>query len=387
MSSDTTQATSVNNNQTRQERNLGIDLLRMVSMYMVCMLHTLSHGGILEATENQTPKFCIAWLFEAAAFCASNCFALISGYVGVKATFKYGNLLRLWLQAFFYSASIAIIFKIAMPGSVGLKEFVTSFFPISGGFYWYFSAYALMFFTMPLMNAILNKLDMKLAKTFIHTFFVIFSLFSLIPLLRAFAAHIFEGYSALWLGYLYFIGGFIRTYGISELLTLESPLPCTQGIIEKINALSRNLFSTQRKTFLVYLFCIGISFLVRTVGDMTLTRFIGSDPFCLKWVTYISPTILFGGLALLILFARANVSRLSGLIQLASPLAFSIYLIHCQPQIWNLKFAGAFKFVAELPLPVMPLAIIFIPLAIYLVCSVVDYLRLKLFKALRIVPR
>ena len=31
----------------KYERNYGIDLLRLVLMYMVCMLHTLGQGGIL----------------------------------------------------------------------------------------------------------------------------------------------------------------------------------------------------------------------------------------------------------------------------------------------------------------------------------------------------
>ena len=33
-----------------KERNYGIDLLRVVLMYMVCMLHTLGRGGILGAS-------------------------------------------------------------------------------------------------------------------------------------------------------------------------------------------------------------------------------------------------------------------------------------------------------------------------------------------------
>lgn len=32
-----------------KERNYGIDLLRLVLMYMVCILHTLGQGGVLNA--------------------------------------------------------------------------------------------------------------------------------------------------------------------------------------------------------------------------------------------------------------------------------------------------------------------------------------------------
>lgn len=82
-------------------RNYGIDLLRMLSMYMVCTLHTLGQGGILEATSEHSSQYCLAWLLEIAAYCAVDCFALISGYVGATARFRPINLLRLWLQAAF----------------------------------------------------------------------------------------------------------------------------------------------------------------------------------------------------------------------------------------------------------------------------------------------
>ena len=32
-----------------KERNYGIDFLRLVFMYMVCILHTLGQGGVLNA--------------------------------------------------------------------------------------------------------------------------------------------------------------------------------------------------------------------------------------------------------------------------------------------------------------------------------------------------
>ena len=39
-----------NQNITGSGRNHGIDLLRLALMFMVCMLHTLGQGGILNAS-------------------------------------------------------------------------------------------------------------------------------------------------------------------------------------------------------------------------------------------------------------------------------------------------------------------------------------------------
>ena len=85
----------------KKERNYGIDLLRIVSMIMVVLLHVLGAGGLLEATFGINNK--IVWLLEVFAFCAVNCYALISGYVGVNSKFKLSNILILWLQVFIYN--------------------------------------------------------------------------------------------------------------------------------------------------------------------------------------------------------------------------------------------------------------------------------------------
>lgn len=70
-------------------RNYGIDLLRMLSMFMVSVLHVLGQGSVLSASGKIPLNYAFAWFLEISAYCAVNCYALISGYVGVKSRFKY----------------------------------------------------------------------------------------------------------------------------------------------------------------------------------------------------------------------------------------------------------------------------------------------------------
>ena len=65
-----------------EERNYGIDLLRIVSMMMVVLLHVLGQGGILDGSDPLTVKSETAWLLEIGAYSAVNIYAMISGYVG-----------------------------------------------------------------------------------------------------------------------------------------------------------------------------------------------------------------------------------------------------------------------------------------------------------------
>ncbi len=74
-------------------RNYGIDFLRMISMIMIVMLHTLGHGGILRSVSFLSVHYQIAWLLEVIAFGAVNTYAMISGFVSVDSHFKISNIL------------------------------------------------------------------------------------------------------------------------------------------------------------------------------------------------------------------------------------------------------------------------------------------------------
>ena len=64
-----------------EQRNRGIDLLRMTAMWMVVILHILNKGGVLAAAAPLFAGQGTARLLETAAYCAVNCYGLISAYV------------------------------------------------------------------------------------------------------------------------------------------------------------------------------------------------------------------------------------------------------------------------------------------------------------------
>ena len=87
-------------------RNYGLDLLRMVAMLMVVVLHILGKGGVLSACEPLSGQYELLWLLEIAAYCACNCYALISGYVIVDSKFRYSSIIALWLRIAFYTVGM-----------------------------------------------------------------------------------------------------------------------------------------------------------------------------------------------------------------------------------------------------------------------------------------
>lgn len=128
-------------------RNYGIDFLRMISMIMIVMLHTLGHGGILRSVSFLSVHYQIAWLLEVIAFGAVNTYAMISGFVSVDSHFKISNILILWLQVLFYGILINTVFFFLLPESRNTSGWIQALFPVTRKEYWYFTAYAGVFFS------------------------------------------------------------------------------------------------------------------------------------------------------------------------------------------------------------------------------------------------
>lgn len=146
-------------------RNYGIDFLRMISMIMIVMLHTLGHGGILRSVSFLSVHYQIAWLLEVIAFGAVNTYAMISGFVSVDSHFKISNILILWLQVLFYGILINTVFFFLLPESRNTSGWIQALFPVTRKEYWYFTAYAGVFFLSPFINQMFRNLSEKQIKT------------------------------------------------------------------------------------------------------------------------------------------------------------------------------------------------------------------------------
>lgn len=195
-------------NMSVSKRNYGIDLLRIVSMYMICMLHVLGNGGILASTSSGTLKFHIVWFLESCCFCAVNCYALISGYVGIDAKFKITNILKLWLQVVSLMMGTVFIFALLYPSLITKDIILRSIFPISNQEMWYFNAYFGMFFFIPFMNKLVHGLTEKMK---LYLIGLIALLFSIVPfVIGKDIFNIDGGYHFVWIMGLYLIGASLK---------------------------------------------------------------------------------------------------------------------------------------------------------------------------------
>ena len=341
-----------------KRREIGPELMRVVATVMVITLHILGRGGIIYNADRTGLLYWVAWFLEIAAYGAVNCFALISGYVMFRRPVKVSNLVSLWLQACFYSVLITGLFYLFRPGMVGLKDLVLSAFPVFTWQYWYVSAYFALFFLMPFLNLIVDRAPKQtLHKLFLALGLGVGIIDCILPGEPFFIA---DGYSTVWLAVMYLVGAYIKKYTIAERI---SPKKCM--------AVAVGLF------LLTLLSKFAISFLT----ELILGKAKGDNMF----MRYSSLPVAVSAVCLFLCCLRAKVGKIgTKIVNLLAPTALGVYLIHVHPCIYNGILAESFAFLIDWPVVLMVLAVAAAMIGIFLVCAVVEWARMGLFRVLRV---
>ena len=94
------------------QRQVNIELLRVIAMFMVVVLHCNAFGENMRNTEPLTLNWLGIWFLEKISIVAVNCYVLISGYFLITSEFKYRKLFSIWFQVLFYSICIYFVMGI-----------------------------------------------------------------------------------------------------------------------------------------------------------------------------------------------------------------------------------------------------------------------------------
>lgn len=342
------------NIQTTGGRNYGIDLLRIVTMTMVVVLH-ISSQAIVPNVPRYSCAYSIAMALESLTYCAVNVFAMITGYVCLGKKLRLSRLSSIWIQAVFYFFVIYIIAG-AVTGSSGIADAFARIYPVKMNNYWYLDAYIVLFFTMPLLNAIVENVNKKT-----HLLSMIFIAViaqagpTLCPVVWPFQG----GYVAAWLVALYLFGAYYRKYGLSGL----------------------------RKSVLLLIFLAAAASMF--FSDFAL-RYVSADSAAARLLTgtflrYTSLACVAESVALFNLFAGFRITGKSAvrIISFLSPASFAVYLIHTHPYVFVNCIPG-FSAVLGCRLRFVPFVITGCAAAVYLACAAAEHIRALLFRYLRI---
>ncbi len=330
-------------------RNMGIELLRIVSMLMVVLLHMLM--PILSRTRTGGGVFELTWLLECACYCAVNCYGLISGYVGAGDRVSIGRAAGLWLQVEFYSLGLALV-ELAVNHGVSKDPILWSIFPITSGRYWYMTAYFGLMLLMPLLEAGVRSLsEGKLGALAFGVLILSASVTLYAPysdMNIGTVSGIGAGYNVIWLALLYIVGGFLRR----------------SGFVKRVK---------KRYAAALYLISLTLTWLGVTRGDW-------------RYASYTSPTVLLEGVALTMIFAGLDIKGkiIKRAVGILAPAALGVYLVHINHWLYEALIGRFTLSFPKLGGPVCVLLVILTGGAVYLACTAVELLRLRLFKLLRV---
>lgn len=347
-------------------RNYGIDALRILCMTMVPILHVTRHGGILNVLDPGTPTYLTVWLLEVAAFCAVDCFALISGYVGLNSSHSFGRLLQMICQGSFYCLLAVVFFWFYDPTKVQVEALLAIVLPFVNQ-YWYFTAFVLLYPFMPYVDKFVNSLTIEQLRRLTLTIVVVLSL---VPTLLALPNGVFpadiakfgRGHSVAWIALLYYMGAHMRRE--DELGTWR-------------HGSRRYLVFYMGLVACLWMSRIAITWFNGASGSTVLNAY--------ALVSYTSPLVLGCGAALLLCFRGLHVGpRAAAAIELLAPLCFGVYLLHENPLVREAFIDDRFAWCVNLGPAGCPLTIVATALCIWLVGSLVDYVRRRLFTVCRV---
>ena len=290
------------------ERNLGIDLLRIVSMILIMLLHVLGQGGILKSAEVLSTNYDVAYFLEVLAYPSVAIFGMIMGYVGLNRRHSLSGWVYVFLQVLFYTIITTLIFMFAGPfvvshlGSeagiakasdmlgassgfgtfVGLSEIRKMFTPVMTEQYWYITAYLGLYFFMDGINHVINTMPRAKCRVMLIASVL---LFSVLPVTTSVDAYSLKyGCSIICVFLFYSIGAYVRKYDIGVSLS------------------NLNLV-------LIYL----LSILFTWFSKIGIETFIGYSEDAPDrgniLINFHSPTVIIAGLMLLLLFSRMRIGK------------------------------------------------------------------------------
>ncbi len=275
-------------------RESNIELLRIISMFMVLALHVngaaILYPKIDDVISMPAQSF-MRFLNTFLCIDAVNIYILISGWFGIK--YKKKGFLSLIFQCLFFSISIYALFAIIGQVQINRINIMSSFFLMYGNAYWFVWCYLVLYLLAPVLNSFTENTDKETFKR------VLISLFIVQTILSIFTLHDFykSGYSPLSFINLYLLARYFSIYRI-----VPSKMKCLIG----------------------FLCCV----IINTLLSFLPMHVLGIENSTIPSIAiaYINPLNIAGALFILLLFIQFKFK--SRIINWISASCFAVYLLH-----------------------------------------------------------
>lgn len=186
-----------------EERKSNFELLRIVSMFLIVLSHSVYYG--CQLVEQSFTNIVFLNVLRSGGKIGVNTFIFITGYFMINSNFKLKKLINLIIKTLIFSL-LGIGIAIIMHIDVGIKNVIISLLPITFEIYWFMTAYILLYILSPYINIGIESLSKEK-----HLKLLII-LTGLWVVLATLTTSEYGMNNLLWFVYIYLIGAFIRRY-------------------------------------------------------------------------------------------------------------------------------------------------------------------------------
>lgn len=233
------------------------------------------------------------------------------------------------------------------------RNIVYAVTPIISNQYWYMTSYFMMYLFVPMMNKFADAANKKV---FTATIVVILVLTTGSLMIKQDGFRLNDGYSPIWLMIMYLVGAYMKKFNVGAKM-------------KKWLAL------------LLYVISSLCSFILCVFSKKLLKIMLGND---ISYLSYTSPFVVLSAIFLFIFFSKLKFGKKTEkLINYITPAALGVYLIHTHPLVFN-------KLMKDIAMPLVnhgTAAMIFgsvaMALAVFIICIVIDLLRIQLFRLIK----
>lgn len=349
-----------------KERNSNFELLRIIAMLLIVFHHSIFHGVLAYSVTmwQGTPVSDQVWvttfvgeLIAMFGKVAVAVFVMISGYFLVNSSSSWKKSLRkifsLVIQVYFYSMVIYLVG--AHFGWINPKDLNTirqSFLPFFYNTYWFATEYLLLYLVYPYLNALIHSISREQHRNLI----LIVSVFStVVPTIFIHFTN-YNSYGNLVMFVLYYIiGGYIRLYTIED--------EKKKGLLLTIGSI---------------LLMVGVIFWHDYMGRITHNQQYYGNSFA--YAEQNSLFVLLVALGTMMFFKHISLGH-NKIINTIAATTFGVYLIHDNPIMEQVIWLKWLKMPALLTPNIghLLIAVGIICPAIFIICSLIDFIRIKLF--------
>ena len=337
---------------TPKQRNVNMDLLRIVSMLLIVFLHSIDHSGVLEQSENcgMGMYFYVRFTYALCQVCV-NIYVMLSGYFMVNSRFRLHKLVTLWMEAAFYSFVFKLAFMLSGSERFSVVSLASCLFPILTGRYWFLTIYVGMYLIAPFLNVLIRAMDRRMHSLLNLTLFAVMSLWSSVhPAIAGMNSG--GGWGLAWFAVMYLAAAWFRLYYAPG----RKPAACFAGFLA------------------IPLFMAAAQVALRVGANIPGAGMLGAVVG--NWFRYDSAPVYMMTLCLFAGFLNVKIrnEKLSKAIISIAPLTLGVYLIHAHANVspWSWEVLNLPSRMDSVVFPVIQLASV---LGIFAICAVIDAAR------------